>query len=700
MAEPAANIPKTQPSIMRNLDVVLALCVVGILAVVIIPIPTWTLDILLSLNLSISIVILLSTIYLRNPVDFAVFPSMLLLLTLFRLSLNVASTKLILIDAKAGAVIDAFGNFVTSGNAAVGFIIFIIIVIIQFVVITKGAGRISEVAARFTLDAMPGKQMGVDADLNAGLITEAEARERRSTIEREADFYGAMDGATKFVRGDAIAGIIITLINIFGGLVIGYIYHGMGIAEAAETFTKLTVGDGLVSQIPALVISVSAAMIVTRTTSESNLGDDLARQLTRFPRALGVAAGVLTALGLVPGMPTAAFLIVATVLGFIAVQANVFTKEQEAAEVLAELEEAEQVDVEPPRTEDLLTIDPMKVELGYGLIAMADQKQGGDILTRIQIIRQQIATKNGFIVPVIRIVDNMRLKANEYRILLREAEVARYELVADHFLAMNPGLVSEEIDGIPTLEPAFGLQAMWVSKANRDKAERLGYTMVEPSAVMATHLTEVLLAHADELLTREDTQALIDNLKSTAKTVVEELMPAILSLGEVQKVLHNLLRERVSIRNLESILEVLADFGTRTKDIDVLTEYARQALGRQICADYKDEEGVLRVVTLSPQIEQTITNATQTVEGGSDYAPIDPDVANAIAESTAEAVQALASSGYDPMVLTTAQVRRFFKRMVESQVPKLVVLSYNEMDPSLQLESLGQVELKSAEVDG
>ena len=695
MAQPTTNIPPNTPGILRNQDVVLAMFVVGILTILVIPIPTWTLDILLSINISVSLVILLSTIYLRNPVDFAVFPSMLLLLTLFRLGLNVASTRLILSQAKAGAVIDAFGSFVTSGNAAVGFIIFIILILIQFVVITKGAGRISEVAARFTLDAMPGKQMGVDADLNAGLITEEQAKDRRAAIERDADFYGAMDGATKFVRGDAIAGIIITLVNIAGGLVIGNLYHNMGIQEAARTFTQLTIGDGLVSQIPALVISSSAALIVTRTASDSNLGDDVGKQLTRFPRAIGIAAGILAVFGLVPGMPSTPFLMVAAALGIIAFQASTFSKEQEAAEILATMEEAEQVDVEPPRTEDLLTIDPMKVELGYGLIAMADQKQGGDLLTRIQIIRQQIATKSGFIVPVIRIVDNMRLKANEYRVLLREAEVARYELVADHFLAMNPGLVSEEIEGIPTLEPAFGLQAMWVSKPNRDKAERLGYTMVEPSAVMATHLTEVLLAHADELVTREDTQSLIDNLKSTAKTVVEELVPTILSLGEVQKVLHNLLRERVSIRNLESILEVLADYGTRTKDIDILTEYVRQALGRQICADYKDEEGILRVVTLSPQIEQTIVNATQNMEGGG-YAPVEPDVANAIAESTAESVQALVSSGYDPLVLTTAQVRRFFKHMVESQVPKLVVLSYNEMDPSLQLESLGQVELKPA----
>jgi flagellar biosynthesis protein FlhA len=678
---------------LRNQDVALAVCIVGILTVLVIPIPTWALDLLLSVNISVSIVILLSTIYLRNPVEFAVFPSMLLLLTLLRLSLNVASTRLILSQADAGSVIDAFGGFVTAGNAVVGFIIFAILVLIQFVVITKGAGRISEVAARFTLDAMPGKQMGVDADLNAGLITESEARERRRSIEQEADFYGAMDGATKFVRGDAIAGIIITLINIVGGLVIGVVQGNMGFVEALSTYTRLTVGDGLVSQIPALVISVSAAMIVTRTTSETNLGHDLSKQLTRYPRALGVGAGMLALFGFVPGMPTVPFLMVSGALGLIGYQASILTRDTERAELQAEAREMAEVDSEPPKTEDLLVVDPMKIELGYGLISMADAKQGGDLLTRIQIIRQQIATKSGFVVPVIRIVDNMRLKANEYRVMLRETEVARYELMGDSFLAMNPGLVEEEIEGVPTMEPAFGLQAMWVSKANRDKAERLGYTIVEPTAVMATHLTEVLMAHADELLTREDTQGLIDNLRSTSKTVIEELIPSVLTLGEIQKVLHALLRERVSIRNLETILEVLADFGARTKDIEVLTEYVRHALARQICSDYKDEESVLRVITLSPQIEQDITNATQQVDGGSSYAPLDPAVSASIAEATVEAVQPLVSSGYDPVVLTTAQVRRFYRRMVEGHIPKLVVLSYNEMDPSVQLESLGQVDL-------
>jgi flagellar biosynthesis protein FlhA len=697
MAIPADKMPQPEENgLMRNQDITLAVCVVSILTVLVIPIPTWTLDLLLSLNISASIVILLSTIYLRNPVEFAVFPSMLLMLTLFRLSLNVASTRLILSNANAGAVIDSFGGFVTSGNYVVGIIIFSILVIIQFVVITKGAGRISEVAARFTLDAMPGKQMGVDADLNAGLITESQARERRTNIEREADFYGAMDGATKFVRGDAIAGIIITLVNIIGGFVIGIAMNGMPFVDAAQTYTRLTVGDGLVSQIPALIISTAAAMIVTRTTSDTNLGSDMGRQLTRYPRALGVGALMLFVLGMVPGMPTFPFVMVSFALAYLAFQSLQTAGKKEQLQAAAEAQEAEEEVEEPPRTEALLAIDPIKIELGYGLINLADQNQGGDLLSRIQIIRQQTATKMGFIVPVIRVVDNMRLKANEYRILIRENEIARYEMISDHFLAMNPGLVEEEVEGIATTEPAFGLQAIWVSKTNRDKAERLGYTIVEPSAVLATHLTEIIMAHADELLTREDTQNLLENLKETSKTVVEELVPNVMSLGEVQKILHNLLRERVSTRNLEIILETLADFAPKTKDLEILTEYTRHTLARQICADYKDEDGALRVVTLAPELEQEILNATQNIES-SEYIPIDPGRVQAISENVAKAIQPLVSSGYDPVILTSAQIRRFLKRMIEGHVPKVIVLSFNEIDPAVKLESLGVVEMVQTE---
>jgi flagellar biosynthesis protein FlhA len=692
MAIPANEMPSQPRVLMRNQDVALAASVVAILMVLVIPIPTWMLDILLSLNISTSMVILLSTIYLRNAVEFAVFPSLLLMLTLFRLSLNVAATRLILANANAGSVIDAFGGFVTAGSPVVGFIIFSILIIIQFVVITRGAGRISEVAARFTLDAMPGKQMGVDADLNAGLITEAQARARRSKIEREADFYGAMDGATKFVRGDAIAGIIITLVNIIGGFVIGVAMRGMAFTDALQTYTRLTVGDGLVSQIPALMISTAAAMIVTRASSEEDLGSDLTEQITRYPRALLSSAAMLGLIGLVPGMPTIPFLVVAAGVGALGLQSQRMAAQRVEAAAAETTRAAAQVETAPARTEDYLVVDPLKIELGYGLIALADKKQGGDLLTRIQILRQQIASKHGFIVPVIRIVDNMRLRPNEYRVQLRESEIARYEMLPDHCLAMNPGLVREEIEGVPTTEPAFGLQAMWVARKDRDRAERLGYTIVEPSAVLATHLTELILSHADELVTREDVQGLLDNLKATAKTVVGELVPGLMALGELQKVIHNLLRERVSVRNLQSILETLSDYAPRTKDADILTEYVRHALARQICAEYKDEDGALRVVTLSPALEQELNDAIQKAEPGR-YVPVDPERADAVAQSAARAVEPMVRAGYDGIVLTSAQVRRYFRRIAETRAPKIVVLSYNEIDPAVRLKNEGTVAL-------
>lgn len=680
-------------SVTRNQDIVLGVCVMAVLIVLIIPVPTPVIDLLLTLNISLSVVVLLTTIYLQRPTDFAVFPSLLLILTLFRLSLNVATTRKILSEAYAGTVVDAFGTFVTSGSYIVGFVIFAILVIIQFVVITKGATRISEVAARFTLDAMPGKQMGVDADLNAGLISEDEARSRRRQIEREADFYGAMDGATKFVRGDAIAGVIITIVNIVGGLIIGVAMQGMLFQDALITYTQLTIGDGLVSQVPALIISTGAGLIVTRSVSDENLGADLASQLTRYPRALGVGAAMLGIFGLVPGMPTLPFLTLAIICGLLAYTVSRAQKRSatEEADLLREAA-ARKAEEEAPkeRTEDLLTLDPLKLELGYGLIALADPKQGGDLLTRIQIIRQQMATKMGFIVPVVRIVDNMRLRPNEYRMKMREAEIGRYELMPDHFLAMNPGLVEEEISGIPTQEPAFGLQAVWVTEGDRDRAEQLGYTIIEPSAVMATHLTEIILNISSELLSRQDVKNLIDHTKETASTVVEELVPNILTLGEVQKVLQNLLRERISIRNLETVLEVLADYGPRTKDPDVLTEYARHALARQICADYVDEDGGLRVVVLAPELEQEMLEAVRQAET-TEYVPVPPDRADAIAEHTVEALQPIVMAGHEPIVLTSAPIRRFFRRTVERLMPKVVVLSYNEIDPSVQLMSEGQV---------
>lgn len=675
----------------QNQDLYLAAGVISIFLVVFIPLPTLLIDILLTINISISVVVLLSTIYIQRPTEFSVFPALLLMLTLFRLSLNIATTRMILSQGDGGNVISAFGNFVTSGNVFVGIVMFSILVIVQFVVITKGATRISEVAARFTLDAMPGKQMGVDSDLNAGLLTEQEARKRRRDIEREADFYGAMDGATKFVRGDAVAGLIITLVNIVAGFGVGMYMMGLDAGESFYLFTKLTIGDGLVSQVPSLIISIAAGLVVTRTVSDENLGKDLSSQLTQQPRALAATATMMILAGMVPGLPTIPFIAVGVFLGILAyfssqmVIQRALVAEAEAVQMAGVKEERP-----PARTEDLLTVDSLKIELGYGLITMADPGQGGDLLTRIQVIRQQIATKMGFIVPVIRIVDNMRLRPNEYQVKLRESVIASYELMPDHFLAMNPGLVEEEIEGYPTQEPAFGLQAVWVPARDRDKAERLGYTIVEPTAVVATHLTELIMGHADELLTREDAQILVNHLKESAPTVVEELMPKLLSMGELQKVLHNLLRERVSIRNLEMVLEVLCDYAPRTKDTEVLTEYVRHALAREICGAYSDEENVLRVVTLSPELEQEILAAVNNAQTG-DYIPVAPERSDAISTRCAAALQPLVVSGQDPVVLTSAPVRRYFKRIVERHIPKVVVLSYNEIDPAVGLESVGQV---------
>jgi flagellar biosynthesis protein FlhA len=691
MAVVPQEMGQTRWSFARNQDIILAVAVMGVLAVLVIPIPTALLDILLAINISLSVVVLLTAIYLQHPVDFAVFPSLLLMLTLFRLSLNVASTRLILSQANAGSIINAFGSFVTSGSYIVGIIIFVILVVIQLVVITRGATRISEVAARFTLDAMPGKQMGVDADLNAGLITEDQARARRQRIEQEADFYGAMDGATKFVRGDAIAGVIITLVNIIGGLTIGVLIQNYELADAARVYTQLTVGDGLVSQIPALIVSMAAGLIVTRTASQENLGVDMGRQLGAYPRALGIASGLLVLFGIVPGMPAIPFFVVGIILAVMAYQTQAAIARRAAVEAAREVAAEETGAAEgPERTEYLLPVDPLKIELGYGLIALADPKQGGDLLNRIQIIRQQMATRMGFIVPVVRIVDNMRLRPSEYRVKLREAEIARYELLSGHYLAMNPGIVEEEIAGIPTTEPAFGLQALWVSADNRDRAERMGYTIVEPSAVLATHLTELITAHAPELLTRQDVQNLVNVVRESARAVVEELTPNLLSLGEIQKVLQNLLRERVSSRNLETILEVLADFAPRTRDAEVLTEYARQALARQICAEYVDERNALHLVTLAPELEREILDAVRQSETG-EYIPLAPARADALARKTVDAVQPLVMSGQDPIVLTSAPVRRYFRRIVERFLPRIVVLSYNEVDPAVRLESEGQV---------
>jgi len=678
-------------------DIGMAAVVVGILAVMIIPIPRQLMDLLLTFNISLSVIVLLVTMYLREPVEFAVFPSLLLVLTLLRLCLNVASTRLILLTANPGNVIRAFGTFVVGGNYVVGAVIFAIIVVIQFVVITRGAGRISEVAARFTLDAMPGKQMAIDADLNAGLITEAQARERRHNIEREADFYGAMDGATKFVRGDAIAGLIITAVNIIGGLIIGILIQGRSPADAVQTYTLLTIGDGLVSQIPALVVATSAGIVVTRTVSEADLGSDIVRQVLAYPRATGIAAAMLFLLALVPGLPAVPFVLIGAGMAAVATRMARAKVAEEQRKRRAEQAEVAAREVPEPeeRPVDLLHVDAMEIELGYALVPLADAAQGGDLLNRVSLIRRQMALKMGFMVPPIRIRDNMQLSPNEYVILIREAEVARYTLYMDHFLAMNPGLAKETLPGIATVEPAFGMPAVWITPEQTDAAERLGYTVVDPPSVLATHLTEIIRKHAHELLTRQDVSDLIENLKKSAPAVVEELIPTRMTIGEVQRVLQNLLRERVPIRNLERILEILADYATITKDLDLVTEYVRQGLARTICADYAGADGKMHVMALTPELEQEIAGSIKEVHGVS-RAVLDPEQIQRIISAVARGAEKMVSLGFQPIVLCAGQVRRFLKRMIEKQLPNVVVLSFNEIDPAVTLQSEGTVTLTDA----
>jgi len=677
----------------RNQDVIVAVIIIGILFVMLVRVPPWTLDLLLTMNISIAVLMILVTMYVREPLQFSVFPSLLLVTTLFRLALNVASTRLILLEAYAGKVIQAFGTFVVGGNYVVGMIIFLIIVVIQFVVITRGAGRISEVAARFTLDAMPGKQMSIDADLNAGLVTEEQARARRRSIEDEADFYGAMDGATKFIRGDVIAGLIITGINIIGGLIIGVLQQGFSLAEAARTYTILTVGDGLVAQVPALFISTAAGIIITRTVSEANLGSDITRQMFTFPRAVAIAAVLLTIFGLIPGLPTVPFLMIAAGTGFVWYQLNRSQTRERLAEERERKARQEAAPKAPENVEGLLKVDAMEIEIGYGLIPLADPKQGGDLLDRISDIRRRMALKLGIVLPPIRIRDNMALKPNEYTIKIRGNEVARGELLTDHYLIMNPGNVMEKIPGITTREPAFGLEATWITESQRARAEQLGYTIVDPPSVLATHLTEIIQTRGHELLGRQEVSNLIENVKKTSPVVVEELIPNILTMGDVQKVLRNLLRERIPIRNLEMILETLADYGRRTKDAVVLTEYVRQTLGRTICQEHMDERGRITAVTLDPKLEQKISDALRESEGTT-YVALDPITVQKIISAMTTESKRMTGEGRQPIVVCSPRVRPYFKQLVQASLPGLVVLSFAEIVPEAKLHAERMVSIE------
>jgi flagellar biosynthesis protein FlhA len=678
--------------LIDNTDVLLAASVILILVLMIIPLPPMLLDVLLSANIALAILILMVSMYITHPLELSVFPGLLLILTIFRLSLNVASTRLILGDAYAGEVINAFGSFVVKGNYVVGFIIFLILVLIQFVVIVKGAGRIAEVAARFTLDAMPGKQMAIDADMNAGLITESEARERRAQIAREAEFYGAMDGASKFVKGDAIAGLLINIVNILGGFVIGVAQRGLSFADALHTYTLLTVGDGLVTQIPALVVATAAGMVVTRSASGNQLDIEMRGQLFSRPKALLIASGALFLFAVVPGLPAVPFLAMsglAGAIGFVRLQEK---KNAPAAATVAPAPAPEK----PEQIEDYLQVDPLELEIGYGLISLVDEAQGGDLFNRITNIRKQLAMELGIVIPPVRVRDNLQLEPNQYLIKIRGNVIGSDQLVMDRYLAMNPGTAEEKIEGIQITEPAFGLPAVWVAPRDKERAELSGYTVVEPSAVLATFLQEILRRNADKILGRQDTKKLIENLKKEYPAVVEELTPELVPTGTVQKVLQNLLKERIPIRDMVTILESLVDYAKVTKNVDVLTEYVRHSLSETIARLYRDPKGVIRGIALDPRLEQLITGALQNQRESSPSLGLSPATIRAIHDNMEANLEAAVVAGVQPVVFCAATVRPYFYRLIHTAFPQVAVLSFTELPPDTEIEFIGKLEVGDA----
>lgn len=677
---------------MKIRDLTILVGIIGIVLMMVVPVNVHLMDVLLIINISLALTILLVSMNTREALQFSIFPSLLLITTLFRLALNVSTTRNILAHAEAGKVVGTFGSFVAQGNIVVGFVVFLILVIVQFIVITKGSERVAEVAARFTLDAMPGKQMSIDADLNAGLINEAQARERRRKIEREADFYGAMDGASKFVKGDAIAGIVILIINLIGGLIIGMIYHNMSVAEAAATFTKLSIGDGLVSQIPALLISTAAGLIVTRSTSEGNLASDITSQIMSYPRLLYIVAGTVAILGLLTPIGPIATLPIAGLLAYAGfkMQKNLDRKQVEKEQMVEE-QQIEEVR-SPESVVSLLQVDPIEFEFGYGLIPLADTHQGGDLLDRIILIRRQCALELGIVVPVIRIRDNIQLKPNEYVIKIKGNTVARGELLLNHYLAMSPGIDDDSISGIETTEPAFGLPALWIDEAMKERAELSGYTVVDPPSVVATHLTEIIKRHAHELVGRQETKALIENVRETYPALVEELIPNVLSIGDVQKVITKLLKEKISVRDLVTILETLADYGTYTKDPDVLSEYVRQALSRQITQQFVSGGDSLKVITVGPALEKKIAESVQQTDHGS-YLALDPSSSQLIFHKLNEQISRVIQAGQQPVILTSPTIRMYLKQLLERTLQDIPVLSYSELEPNVEIQSLGVVNL-------
>ena len=674
---------------MRKADIGVGMYLLAAIIFLIVPIPSFLLDGLLAINISVALIILLNALFSPEALSLSSFPTLLLFTTIFRISLNVSSTRLILSKGDAGTVVETFGSFVGGGDMVIGIIVFIILLLVQFMVINKGSERVSEVTARFTLDAMPGKQMAIDADLNTGAITDEEAKVRRQKIQDESAFFGAMDGATKYVKGDATAGLIITIINIVGGLCMGILRQGMDATTALETYVNLTIGDGLVSQIPSLMISLATGVLVTKVSKEADIGDILIKQLFSIPKVLYMVGTVLIILGLTP-LP---FFIFASYGVLFIVVGNMIKKRVEVKEIEEEVttEESEAGEMrKPENVNSLLSVDPIELEFGYGIIPLADVSQGGDLLDRVVMIRRQIALELGCVVPIIRLRDNIQLNPNQYVIKIKNVQVSEGEIMFDHYMAMNPGYDEEEITGIPPFEPSFHLPAVWITESQRERAESLGYTVVVPPSIIATHLTEVIRSHLDELLTRQDVQGLINNIKDENDTLVNELVPKLLGVGEIQKVLQKLLKEGVSIRDLVTIFETLADYAPTTRDPDILTEYVRQRLKRAISNKFFSGDATTSVVTLDPKIEQEIMGAVKQTEQGT-YITLDPEKTKAVMDSVKDEVMKLEELGKNPIIVTSPIVRTYFKRLTADYFKDLIVISYNEIDSNVELQSVGMV---------
>lgn len=676
----------------KNSDIVLAVGLILMLALMLIPLPPIFLDFFLALNISLAMLVLVLSLYIKSPLDLSVFPGLLLILTLFRLALNISSTRLILIDGYAGQVIESFGSFVVSGNYVVGFIVFLILVIIQFIVIVKGSGRISEVSARFTLDAMPGKQMAIDADLNSGLITESEARMRRDNISREAEFYGAMDGASKFVKGDAIAGLLINAINILGGFIIGVVQKGMPFTEALQNYTMLTIGDGLVSQIPALVIATSAGMVVTRSAGGTALDLQMKTQLLSNPRVLGTVSGVVVLLAFLPGMPVIPFLII----GVVAAAGSYFSnKANQKQQQVIDTEEAEKKveETKEENVEQYLQVDPIELEIGYGLISLVDENEGGNLFEKISSTRKFIALEYGVLIPPVRVRDNLQLEPNQYVVKIKGNVAASYEIHTDRWLAMNSGLIKEAPEGIPTQDPAFNLPAVWVDKEGKEKAEVLGYSVVDSISVLTTHLQETLKKNFDKILTRQSVKQLLENLKKEYAAVVEDINPEALSLGTIQKVLQNLLKEYIPIKDLVQILEALIDYSKVTKNVDVLTEYARHSIGDIIANMYKDENNIIHAAALGERLEKHIISSIKEQNEAIQTLGLDPNLLDILKGKMRKIEEKFTNLGYIPIIITSATIRPYFYRLFNSSFPDLVVLSYSELPSNIELEFIDKLEV-------